>query len=400
MGFVVYVPPQDFSRSGQAAASDNAAAFRGVTVMATSLATASNNTANITLWRPPVILVHGLWGDQSDWNNFTPFVASTTGTPGDPRFNIPGSYSVHRGNYNYPIGGSLSNSNPNYANLSSARSNSLGFEFNAPVVLNQIQEAIVDFRQSMQAAATQVDVVAHSMGGTVTRRLEYLPQYTDGSSFGMGNVHKLITIGTPHLGSNLAGQLLQDGCVRNVFALKTRFAINTVSAGGMPTTGGVGDLQGDGFNDANLSNALIEIQASTPQEVPTFTIAGTMIAALQPPSNTSNLACSAPCNAATIRECGVLFGSTLGNSLTPLGWPSVFGAPPNASDAVVPLNSQLNGNLSAPQVFGVIHSAGLEDLDFTGPAELDPSSDIDTIQNYVIGALNLSVNSSFFSLLP
>ncbi len=389
MGFVLYVPPPDFSRGG----SDDGAASRPVTITATASATAINYTNNITLWRPPVIVVHGLWGDPSDWNNFTPFLASGA-NPGDSRFNTPNSYSVHRANYNYPI--ALSNSTPSYSRLN-AHTNSLGFGFNAPLVLNQIQEAIVDFRQGMQAAATQADVVAHSMGGTVTRKLEYLDQYTDGSSFGMGNVHKLITIGTPHLGSPLANQLLQDSCVQGIFAFGGRFAISTVTAAGVPTTGGVGDLQGDGFNDSQLSNALLEIGNSTPHEVPTFPIAGTMIASATPPSNTSALNCTF-CNASIIRSCS---SSALAANLTPLGWPSVFGAPPNnASDAIVPLNSQLNGNLSYPQVNGLVHSAGLADLDFTGPGELDPASAVNTIQAAVVQALNLSVQSSQFILLP
>lgn len=231
------------------------------------------------------------------------------------------------------------------------------------------------------------------MGGTVTRRLEYLPQYTDGSSFGMGNVHKLITIGTPHLGSPLANQLLQDGCVQTVFAVKHRFSIQTVTAGGMPTTGGVGDLQGDGFYDSYLSNALLEIQNSTPHEVPTLTIAGAMTASLTPPSNTNDLACGLPCGAAEVRN--VCPGSTLALSLSPSGWPSVFGG--QASDAIVPLNSQVNGNLGALQVPGVIHSAGLEDLSFSGPSELDANS---PIQTGVIGGLNLSLQNSAFKLLP
>jgi hypothetical protein len=195
----------------------------------------------------------------------------------------------------------------------------------------------------------------------------------------------------------LASQLLQDGCVQNLFAAGGRFAIATVTAGGVPTTGGVGDLQGDGFYDSLLSNALLEIQTSTQHEVPTLPIGATMVAAVNPPSNTSGLSCTG-CKASLIRSCP---GSALGANLTPLGWPNVFGGPPsNASDAIVPINSQLNGNLSALQLSGIIHSAGLEDLDFTGPGELDPVSGTNIIQTAVIGALNLSVKNSAFTPLP
>jgi hypothetical protein len=43
----------------------------------------------------------------------------------------------------------------------------------------------------------------------------------------------------------------------------------------------------------------------------------------------------------------------------------------SASDGVVPLTSQLNGATAGSPVTNVIHSAGLEALDFLGPSELD-----------------------------
>lgn len=397
MGFVLYVPPQDFSRSGQAAASDNAAASRGITVTAAASATSSSCQTNITLWRPPVILVHGLWGDSWDWDNFTPFVSSTSGTPGDPRFNDPSSYSVHRAKYNYPI--SVSDLVPFVLPLGPpATSNSLGLEFNAPVVLLQIQEAIQDFRQLKQAAAVQADVVAHSMGGTLTRRLAYLSGYTDWT-FGVGSVHKLITIGAPHLGTPLAGQLLQDSCVRNVFAVRGKYAIATAFAGGETVTGAVGDHQGDGTNDSSLSPELQFIQNPNSNKIPTLPIGAWMIAAVNPPSNTSELACPFPCNAAKLRIACSLLSSALAADFTPLGWPNVFGG--QLSDVVIPLNSQLNGASSPLQVSGLIHAAALEELNFTGPGELDALSGPYTIQTIVINGLNASItNNSPFVLLP
>lgn len=392
MGFVLYLPPQDFSRGG----SDNGAPSRSVTIAAMSSATGFNSTASITIWRPPVVLVHGIWGDSWDWNNFTPFVASTTGTPGDSRFN-DSQYKVHRAKYNYPAG-SVSNVNPSYLFLQSGiTTNSLGFAFNAPGVLLDIQQAIQDFRQLKQAAATQADVVAHSMGGTVVRTLEYLSGYTDRTSFGLGNVHKLITIGTPHLGTPLAGQLLQDTCVRGIFATQGKFAITSLNVNGQPANGGVGDSQGDGLNWNSLSPALRDIQADNPipHEVPTFPIGAYLITGTGPSSNTGGLNSSS--TASHLRAACFLFGSTLAASFTPSGWDDVFAGENN--DALIPLTSQLNGANSTYYVSGVIHAAALEDLGFTGPGELDQSS-TSMIQMFVTDVLNAKLTDDRFSLLP
>jgi pimeloyl-ACP methyl ester carboxylesterase len=389
LAFAVYKPPIDFNRPGV----DDSSPSRTVSFQVTSASGAPNLvTAPFTVWRPPVVLVHGLWGDVSDWNNFTPVIT-------DSRFN-DSQFSVRRANYNFSTSGAIANSTPGYVSmlLSRAHTNSLGFAFNAPFVLDEIQEAVQDFRRLRQAAATQADVVAHSMGGTIVRTLEYLPAFTDFSSFGVGNVHKLITIGTPHLGSPLAIQLIQDAnsCIRNLFAEKGRFAFFDATVNGATVSGGAGDLQGDGSNDASLSTALNAIQPSNGHEVPTVMIAAVMVNPPNNPNNTGSLACSLPCTAAVVRStCG---GDPLADNLTPFGWPTVFSGQP--SDAIVPLNSQVNGAPNPIQVNGVIHSSGLTDLDFTGPGELDSIGGASLIQTAVIGALNVSVQNSAFVRLP
>jgi triacylglycerol esterase/lipase EstA (alpha/beta hydrolase family) len=54
-------------------------------------------------------------------------------------------------------------------------------------------------------AAVQADVVAHSMGGDVARTMPTLATFTGQSTYGLGPVHKLITIGTPHRGNSVGG---------------------------------------------------------------------------------------------------------------------------------------------------------------------------------------------------
>jgi hypothetical protein len=150
-------------------------------------------------------------------------------------------------------------------------------------------------------------------------------------------------------------------------------------------SGGVGDLQVN-------SLALGAINPATGPQVSTALIAGTMA-----PSNLNGLNLS-NCSVTNPGPCAVpllqLCNDFLANSLTPAGWPTVFGGAP--SDAVVPLTSQLNGSSTGMQVAGVIHSSGMELLGFAGPDELDPFT---TIPALVIQLLNVLITSSSFVML-
>ena len=233
----------------------------------------------------------------------------------------------------------------------------------------------------------QADIVAHSMGGTITRTLEYLPGFTGWESFGSGNIHKLITIGTPHLGSPLAIQLLQasNTCIRNILADKGNIAFYSAQISDSTQSGGIGDLQGDGAG-GSLSPALENIQNSNGHEVPTALISGIMS-----PDNLSGLSWSIA--ATYLRyKCS---SDPLAQSLTAQAWPNIFG---QDSDGIVPLKSQLN-NLLGAGINGVVHSKGVESLGFNGPSELDPDKDRH-IPSTVIQLLNLPSTSGAFRKLP
>jgi pimeloyl-ACP methyl ester carboxylesterase len=192
MAFAIYIAPGNFNYQGL---------YSGATTRAVSFAIQAidfptfNATAPLSILRPPVLLVHGMWGDPSDWSNFTPLI-------NDPRF------FVRRATYNFPISGSILGSTPAYGSYSGASTNALGFNYNATAFLQQLPAVLTEYRSANQAAAAQVDVIGHSMGGLVTRAAEYLPGFMSSDSFGAGYIHKLITIGTPHLGSPLALDML------------------------------------------------------------------------------------------------------------------------------------------------------------------------------------------------
>lgn len=370
---------------------DDKAACRTVIISVENLQTGAISSLPFIILRPPVVLIHGLWGSWQDWNNFSPLVRGPN--------NVDSRFYVGRVSYDLPIGPLITDSSPRYdPSLVAlrAKSNSLGFEFNAPVVLAQTDGWIENFKQGnnpvgIPAAAVQADIVAHSMGGDIARAMILLPGFLSDSTFGQGSIHKLITIDTPHLGSPIASALSTSetgGCVENLLALDGKFVFNTVQLDGSSvlTNGAILDL-------ATSSQALGAIAIQNPHPLPTALIAGiyTNFTGLSPDSSFIGKVCSH-------------LGDPLAEDLTPTAWPKLFnpqGNDPNDgnNDAIVSETSQLNG-LSSLFVFqGVVHSPGTEGLGFLPPSVLDPDS-ATGIPSAVISLLNTAVNNSSLTVQP
>jgi pimeloyl-ACP methyl ester carboxylesterase len=395
MAFAVYHAPIDFSRSAQRPTiNDDAAISRTIQFNAVPAApsdTSFSVTSQLTVWRPPVVLVHGLWADKSSWRTFSPFVT-------DNRFfihSVDYSYGVSVNTPVPPIINPLLGGN---LDLSGMRANSLGFDYNAPAVLDAIQDYIRMFRTFRNAAAAQADIVAHSMGGVVSRTLigrdTYKKAGAGRDSFGQGSIHKLITIGTPHYGTPLAQMLLASPCTAGILAWKGMFSFSTAIMNGRNVNGAVGDLQGDGKGSASgLSDAIariddgVRIQAAVPTA---------MIAAAVHGENLAGLDWSV--NSFAIRKiCGA---EILAQLLHPSTWPAIFDNLEN--DGIVPVSSQIHA--ASPDngaIHGLVHSQGCTKLGFKPPFELGPDSDISSeVQLAVLYLLNTSLSSSsVFTLL-
>jgi pimeloyl-ACP methyl ester carboxylesterase len=318
--------------------------------------------------RPPVVLVHGLWGNASSFNNFTPLIT-------DANFN------VSRAVYANAITG-ITSTTPSFSSSvdSSIEANSLGFAYNAPSVLSQINNFVSAYRTTANVAAVKADVVAHSMGGDISRTMFLLSAFLSNTTFGAGPINKLITIATPHLGTPVAANLLSssNSCARNVLAADGDIALQSITFSGQTADGAVYDLEGNGYG-AGLSPALSNLKAVQP--FPTAYIAGIATSA-----NLKGLSCLF-CNAEALRI--LCTGDPLAKDLTASNWSTIYG---QSNDTIVPLDSALN-NLTGLQYSGVIHTAALETLDFDGPSVLDPASNI---SNEVINLLNEAPTGSDF----
>ncbi|MGO9131967.1 MAG: lipase family alpha/beta hydrolase [Bryobacteraceae bacterium] len=391
MAFAVYQPPGDFRRDS----TDDNYASRCVMFEAKSATLPSTPAVDtpLKLFRPPVVLVHGLWDTPAPLQPLKTMLQGVTDQSTGARF----FRLVEVIKYNQGLTSMISSSVPPYDRdlLDKADRSSLGFDYNAPIVLDQIAQYIDDFRKQNSAAAAQADVVVHSMGGVIARTLELLPDYTDNSSFGVGKIHKLITIGTPHFGSPLAIQLLKtndNSCVRGVLATHGRLSFSSVTLLGYPSkiSGAVLDLQGDGVG-GSMSQALSKINTtSNDHEAQT-----SLITAQMGPGNPSG-----PVPTALGIWC---LGDTLAGDLNSTGWPTLFANTDgsNNSDGIVSVTSQ-GANKQGDLGFRAIHSSGLRDLGFSGQCELDLSSGIpDSVKSRLL-APRTGTNApyTFYKLSP
>lgn len=136
------------------------------------------DSVDLTLVPPPVSLVHGIWGGPGDF----------TELQGDLEAR---GLIVDAVDYGQD-GASFS---------------SLDIRSNRPVgTLDAVIRSRLRASRNAGFAVTRVNVVAHSMGGLVTRTREIVlgSDYFRPSTFGGGDIHKLITIDTPHAGSPIA----------------------------------------------------------------------------------------------------------------------------------------------------------------------------------------------------
>jgi triacylglycerol esterase/lipase EstA (alpha/beta hydrolase family) len=406
--FAIYHAPSDFVRAGNT--SDAASKLRNVTIQATYTTTArsidqasASATQSVNVVRPPVVLLHGLWGAPQDFQGNDGGVAAALA-------NSSFSTSTFYASFNGPL--TISSSNPSYNKNYpfDVPGNTLGFLYGATTVLPQIEQLVTLYKQialleaqsstTGAIAAVQVDVVAHSMGGNVTRALPQVMGYADQETYMAGYVHKLITIDTPHLGSPLAAALHDanndNACVRNKLAFVGLYAFVSVSRG----TSGIGGVVSSGATgDLQPTSAAIAATHAGPALIPTAMIAGQASAAQIAAGGTNTVG-------------GILttlcFVDPLAQ-LLPAGWTRLMSAPGDviaggASDAVVPLQSQFDGDAAyfdanpSNTKYGVVHSNGVVQLGFSPPTALDQAGNVPP---QVVNLLNTPVsNTAVFEVKP
>jgi Concanavalin A-like lectin/glucanases superfamily len=184
-----YVAPDDFQRQGK-----NYANFGNRIVNAkfklnlSGLTTQVIQEIPIIIARPPLILVHGLSGDENTWAKFPLINSDLFMAPPKPINMFPGG---------------------------SFFQNAKGLVGKNPFISkeNSIQTLLMNFNQKEGYVAKRVDYVCHSMGGCMLRmgieksRNDFYVGFNSNDNFknyNKGFINKFITINTPHNGSPIA----------------------------------------------------------------------------------------------------------------------------------------------------------------------------------------------------
>ena len=141
----------------------------------------------IKLYRPPVVLVHGIWANSYNTWIQTNFANELTNKGFIYAF---ADYGEHNSETFDPYAVKIMDDKP-FGN------------YGIDSIRNTIK-CILNVYHNFSIAASQVDIVAHSMGGLMARGFVQQSDYLKQDNFMKGSIHRLITIGTPHLGGPLS----------------------------------------------------------------------------------------------------------------------------------------------------------------------------------------------------
>ncbi|GHV40714.1 hypothetical protein FACS1894187_21880 [Synergistales bacterium] len=135
---------------------------------------------SLILKKTPVVLIHGLWSNGASFNGIRKILVAG------------GFYILPPQNYD------------NWQGPSKIVPRT-GYKF-----FNDFISPTIDTLRAGGIECTRVDIVGHSMGGLMAKKFLMNRYFTDSRSYGQGIVRRIITLGTPHLGSPLASFLIGD----------------------------------------------------------------------------------------------------------------------------------------------------------------------------------------------
>jgi len=171
--FALYKSPEDFDTTGNFANQKK----RVVSIVAQYIPTSGGGFVaqkDITIVRPPVVVVHDIWASHLYW-------------PTHAGIYKTGLFDVTSADY--------------------SSENSLDSTANRHAVPAAVNEALVEMR-GKGIAVTQTDVIAHGAGGLLVRKFADDLNYRRPTNFKAGDINRLITMNTPHVGTRLADEIV------------------------------------------------------------------------------------------------------------------------------------------------------------------------------------------------
>jgi pimeloyl-ACP methyl ester carboxylesterase len=172
---VVYTPPDSFNQ--------DTGSNRTIKVNVSELDNSVKTVLEIPirLYRPPAVLVHGVWMNSGTTWIQTSFAKCLANNGFYYAF---ADYEAHNSETFDPCDKEFGN-------------------YGIDSIRNTIDKALQDHHHFL-IAASQVDIIAHSMGGLMARGFVQQLDYKKGENYMKGSIHRLITIGTPHFGGPLS----------------------------------------------------------------------------------------------------------------------------------------------------------------------------------------------------
>lgn len=140
---------------------------------------------------PPVVLVHGLWGDKGSLNGIANYLAGQSVNWSAPPMQI--CYSLYL-RFNATTDPLTDGQDP--------------CEYTSADALGKAITSTFDTLDSERIVSGRVDIVAHSMGGLVLRNYAAIAGYASPRNGMLGQFHTIVTLDTPELGSDLAPFLI------------------------------------------------------------------------------------------------------------------------------------------------------------------------------------------------
>ena len=214
-----YVAPDDFSRNqGDWDKGERKVAVNFEIFLANGK-TIPSFKKEITIVRPPLMLVHGLNGAPDSWDKFHLGIEN-------PLYINDQRFKIKKAAYMLPTA---------------------HFNVNSSTLLagSEIKNSFMWYINEMRKkgyACSQVDYICHSMGGSIFRdAVENTASYKRENNYKKGFVNKCITINTPHQGSSFANVLedvskvwLLTGPIISMGAISNLYEINFLNIESTP----------------------------------------------------------------------------------------------------------------------------------------------------------------------
>lgn len=153
----------------------------------------ANGSLNVPLAIPPLILVHGLWGDKTSLSEAEDYLRNDAPWSSAPDYVQPICYS-------------------RYLRFDAKKDPLSGndpCEVTSKAALQTEIDSLLATLDSAGIVGARVDLVVHSMGGLVARNYASQSKYNSIRNRMQGQLHAIVTLNTPEIGSDLANFLIK-----------------------------------------------------------------------------------------------------------------------------------------------------------------------------------------------